>query len=191
MKDFTGGEPFLLEFHGRECDHCVDMLPYLHKIEKELKVKVLKLEVWHNQRNNRLLQKLDTFSVCGGVPFFYNRVTRRFICGATTYKNLLSWAKSEGCVAFLPPETADAAEEDRSKSAFERLRSKGLERLQERSKQKGTDGSQSDTSVGSSSSKGSGFLRAPINVPVFSSTFTKRSFPWYVCPRTKPETKKR
>jgi thiol-disulfide isomerase/thioredoxin len=39
------GEPYLLEFHGTECDHCVDMLPLVHKIEKELGVTMLKLEV--------------------------------------------------------------------------------------------------------------------------------------------------
>ncbi|GJQ11445.1 hypothetical protein GpartN1_g3236.t1 [Galdieria partita] len=180
------GEPYLLEFHGTECDHCVDMLPLVHKIEKELGVTMLKLEVWHNPRNNRLLQKLDSSSVCGGVPFFYNRISRQFICGATTYKNLLAWAKSEGCASFLPPETAQGQEEDRSKSAFERLRSKGMERLQERSKPVTPGGSSSDStksqSAATSENKESGFLAVPF---LLTPKKKKRSLPWYVCPRTK------
>jgi len=175
------GEPYLLEFHGTECDHCVDMLPLVHKIEKELGVTMLKLEVWHNPRNNRLLQKLDSSSVCGGVPFFYNRISRQFICGATTYKNLLSWAKSEGCASFLPPETAQGQEEDRTKSAFERLRSKGLERLQERSKPVSPGDSTADSSQQHDNSAKGGFLSVP-----FLNGKKKKSLPWYVCPRTKP-----
>ena len=37
------------------------------------------------------------------MPFFYNKRTRRYICGATTYANLRAWALSEPCEPILPP----------------------------------------------------------------------------------------
>ncbi len=40
---------------------------------------------------------------CNGVPFFYNKRSKRFICGATTYENLKSWALGQTCEPFLPP----------------------------------------------------------------------------------------
>ena len=60
------------------------------------------LQVWYESKNLELLQRLDR-GRCGGVPFFYNKRSRRFICGATTYDNLKAWALCEPCEPFLPP----------------------------------------------------------------------------------------
>jgi len=81
----------LLEFTGRECDHCNEMDPLVEKLEKELKIKVEKLEVWHNSKNAEILRKLDN-GKCGGIPFFFNENTKKFICGATSYEKLKAWA---------------------------------------------------------------------------------------------------
>lgn len=82
----------LLMFTGLECPHCHDMFSLVEKLEKELKVKVEKIEVWHNAKNAALLEKVDTEG-CGGVPFFYNEKTKRSICGAVDYNTLKKWAQ--------------------------------------------------------------------------------------------------
>ena len=51
----------LLEFYGIECDHCVDMEPLMEQIEKESGVPIRRFEVWYNEENIRLLQKLLKF----------------------------------------------------------------------------------------------------------------------------------
>lgn len=82
----------LFFFFGTECPHCHDMEPLVEKLEKELKVKVEKLETWHNSKNATLLEKIDKGG-CGGVPFFYNEKTKKTICGAVDYAILKKWAQ--------------------------------------------------------------------------------------------------
>ncbi len=81
----------LIEFYGRECPHCHRMDSLVVKLEKEEKVKVEKMEVWHDEKNAALFQKTDQ-GKCGGVPFFFNRKTQQFICGETDYRGLKAWA---------------------------------------------------------------------------------------------------
>ena len=81
----------LLMFYGTECHFCHDMMPLVDKLEKEEKVKVQRVETWHNSANNKKLQDVDN-GKCGGVPFFYNEETKKWICGATSYDKLKKWA---------------------------------------------------------------------------------------------------
>ena len=81
----------LIMFYGTECAHCHEAMPLVEKVEKELKVKVEKLETWHNSKNKVLLQKLDN-GKCGGVPFFYNEKTKKWLCGVDSYEELKKWA---------------------------------------------------------------------------------------------------
>lgn len=81
----------LLMFYGTECLHCHEMDPLVKKLEKEEKIKVEMLEVWHNSANAKLLEKYDQ-GVCGGVPFFFNTKTDKAICGSISYENLKKWA---------------------------------------------------------------------------------------------------
>jgi len=81
----------LLMFTGTECAHCHEMEPLLKKLEKEEKVKVERLEVWHNAENMKKLKELDN-GKCGGVPFFFNMKTKKWICGSDSYDNLKKWA---------------------------------------------------------------------------------------------------
>lgn len=84
----------LLEFYGEECPHCVRMKELVVKLEKEEGVKVESFEVWHNEENVRKQEGYDK-DLCGGVPFFYNTETEKFICGEAEYDELKKWAKGE------------------------------------------------------------------------------------------------
>ena len=81
----------LLEFYGTECPHCETMLPRLTELEKELKISIMRYEIWHNEENSRLMDQYDK-NLCGGVPFFYNTKTSEWICGETSYEKLKEWA---------------------------------------------------------------------------------------------------
>ncbi len=81
----------LIEFYGTECVHCREMDPLVQKLEKEEDVKIEKLEVWHNTDNLNVMRELDK-GYCGGVPFFYNKKTNKWICGSTSYEKLKEWA---------------------------------------------------------------------------------------------------
>ena len=81
----------LLEFYGTECHFCREMPPLIEKLEKELKVRIKKIEVWHNEANAKMMNQYDR-GFCGGVPFFFNTKTGKWICGATSYDNLKKWA---------------------------------------------------------------------------------------------------
>jgi thiol-disulfide isomerase/thioredoxin len=81
----------LLMFSGTECTHCHEMTPVVEKLEKDTGVKFDILEVWHNAENKAFLDKLDN-GKCGGIPFFYNEKTEKWICGNTTYEKLKEWA---------------------------------------------------------------------------------------------------
>lgn len=83
--------PRLLEFYGRECPHCIAMMPLVKQLEKETGVKVQQYEVWHDPNNARLLQQYDK-GFCGGVPFFYNEDTHEWLCGSQDYETFKAWA---------------------------------------------------------------------------------------------------
>jgi len=101
-EEVADGKPYLLMFRGRGDDYCAQMEPLIQQLEGELGLRVRTFEVWYDTKNVELLQKFDR-GRCGGVPFFYNKQSRRFICGATTYANLKTWALGEICEPFLPP----------------------------------------------------------------------------------------
>merc|ERR1712070_258002 len=79
-------------------------------------VEIRCFEVWYDSKNLELLQRLDR-GRCGGVPFFYNKRSRRYICGATTYANLKAWAVCEPCEPFLPPPSINNDKEEEKNRA--------------------------------------------------------------------------
>jgi thiol-disulfide isomerase/thioredoxin len=121
----------LLEFYGIECDHCVDMEPLMERLQKETGLPIRRFEVWYSDDNLRLLQKLDKGSSCGGVPFFYNKKTKGWICGATTYENLKSWALGRPHQRFLPP-PKDTKDGNKIMQFFERIQKQAMEKMQQR-----------------------------------------------------------
>ena len=84
----------LLEFYGTECVHCIEMRPLVEKLEKEEGVKMKRIEIWHNAENAQLMKQYDK-GYCGGVPFFFNTKTGKWICGSTTYEKFKEWALGE------------------------------------------------------------------------------------------------
>lgn len=83
--------PKLYMFYGTECVHCHHMFPLVEKLEKELKIKIDKLEVWHDSKNRKIMEKYNKLR-CTGVPFFYNEKSGKYICGAVPYDELKAWA---------------------------------------------------------------------------------------------------
>lgn len=81
----------LIEFYGEECPHCKDMEPLISQLEKEENIKIEKLEIWHDEENAKMMEELGK-DECRGVPFFYNKKTKEFICGESSYEKLKAWA---------------------------------------------------------------------------------------------------
>ncbi len=87
----------LTMFWGRECPHCHIMMPLVDRLEKEEKVKVVRLEVWHDMKNAERMRKLAGVirDACGGelgTPAFYNVRTKKALCGEVEYETLKEWA---------------------------------------------------------------------------------------------------
>ncbi len=85
----------LLFFYGLDCPHCIDAEKIIDDlIEEGFEIK--KLEVWYNEENNNLLEKLDSEDDnCGGIPFFLNQKTNKIICGNAPYKEIKAWAEGK------------------------------------------------------------------------------------------------
>ena len=81
----------LVEYYGTECHFCIQMAPDIARLEKELGIKIEKKECWHNAKNQMEFMK-EAAGKCGGVPFFLNRKSGKFICGAGSYDKLKAWA---------------------------------------------------------------------------------------------------
>ena len=81
----------LMNFFGLECPHCQRMESVIAKLEHDDGVQVERFEVWHNDENMKKLNELDK-NFCGGVPFFFNTETGKWICGEATYDELKAWA---------------------------------------------------------------------------------------------------
>lgn len=77
----------LIMFHGEECPHCHKMMPLVNRLEKDKKIKVIKLEVWYDKKNSELMDKLSK-GKCQAVPYFFNEKTRKSICGSASYEKL-------------------------------------------------------------------------------------------------------
>jgi len=85
-------EKRILEFYGQECSHCMSMKPLVMRVEEELGIKVESNEVWHNDENLKRMEQYDK-GHCGGVPFFYNTATNKWICGEVLYEEFKSFVQ--------------------------------------------------------------------------------------------------
>lgn len=84
----------LLEFYGQECPHCLKMADLISRLKNEAGINIKQYEVWHNDENLKKMQEQDK-GLCGGVPFFWNTESGKFICGETSYEELKKWAIGE------------------------------------------------------------------------------------------------
>ena len=86
----------LLFFYGQECPHCKRMEKLVDKLKKEEDISVTKVEIWHNEENNKMMEKLDCEDEpCGGVPFFLNQKSHKTLCGEVSYKDIKTWAEDK------------------------------------------------------------------------------------------------
>ena len=67
------------------------MVPLVERLEQEEGLNVAKIEVWHHESNAQMMKEHDK-GYCGGVPFFFNKKTNKWICGETDYERLKKWA---------------------------------------------------------------------------------------------------
>ena len=67
------------------------MDPLVERLEDEGGVKVERLEVWHSEANMKRMREFDK-GYCGGVPFFFNTKTEKWICGSADFERLKKWA---------------------------------------------------------------------------------------------------
>ena len=82
----------LLYFYGAECIHCEEMERLITRVEQDTGVTIDRREVWHNPENMDYVENLDT-GHCGGIPYFHNTQTGKWICGEATYDELVAWVK--------------------------------------------------------------------------------------------------
>lgn len=115
-----------------ECSHCDLMDPLIKQLEEETGMTLRKFEVWYNDDNLRLLQRLDKDGLCNGVPFFYSKVKRDWICGATTYPNFKAWALNKPHERFLAPPTEESEVMGQFKGFFDKIKTEGFQRMRER-----------------------------------------------------------
>ena len=84
----------LYEFYGLECPHCDRMRTLTDKLMLEYpSVHIDRKEVWHNDSNMKFVEELDKGDACGGVPFYFNGKTKKWLCGEVTYEELKDWAE--------------------------------------------------------------------------------------------------
>ncbi len=83
----------LYEFYGEECPHCKRMLKLTDALMKEFPaITVVRKEVWHNKENMELVKQYDVDDACGGLPFYYDTETKKWLCGEVKYGALKEWA---------------------------------------------------------------------------------------------------
>jgi len=83
----------IYEFYGRECPHCQRMLKVSAKVMKDTGKTIERKEVWHNDANMKLLTDYDAKNECGGIPFYYNDETKKWLCGEVEYEELVELVK--------------------------------------------------------------------------------------------------
>lgn len=98
MPSDASSVPRLIEFYGRECSHCLRMTPVVAQVERDIGRPLLKLEVWHDENNAKVMEEYGAAlrESCGGilgVPAFYNEATGEALCGEQDKETLLEWAR--------------------------------------------------------------------------------------------------
>lgn len=96
----------IIEFYGETCQHCIAVAPIVEQIEKELDIKIQKLEVWHNEANRKVLEKYGETVVqaCGGyvaVPSFVNTKTGQALCGSHDKTQIVNLIQGYDCTGNI------------------------------------------------------------------------------------------
>ena len=83
----------LLYFYGNDCKHCEEMNNVIKRLEDE-DFLIEWQEVFDNKDNEAVMISYDK-DRCGGVPFFYNTETDKYICGEAGYLEARALAVGE------------------------------------------------------------------------------------------------
>jgi len=84
--------PHLQFFYGDTCRFTAKVKPQVECLEKKLGGSITKLEVWRDSSNAKVLEDIDK-GFCGGVPFFWNAKSQKYVCGSTSCEKLIKWAE--------------------------------------------------------------------------------------------------
>ena len=83
----------LIEFYGKECPHCLRMAPLIEKMKAD-GLQIEQFEVWHDEKNAAKMEEYDR-GLCGGVPFFVNTESKKFLCGGVDEKTFRAWTEGK------------------------------------------------------------------------------------------------
>ena len=86
----------ILFFHGQDCPHCAVMRPIVDRVEKKIKCRITRLEVWYNEKNAEKMRKYAKIiqEASGGefgVPAFVDVKNNEALCGEQDEEDLQKW----------------------------------------------------------------------------------------------------
>lgn len=124
---------------------CDEMEKIVRKVEKELNVKVERLDILRDRFARNLYEKIDEVEFKGKVPLLYHRESLQSIYGLDTKERVRAWAKGRwlpskmsgidgkgsGSDQFLPDEQEEEGELFMEEDLSE-LQQLGRERMMER-----------------------------------------------------------
>jgi hypothetical protein len=84
--------PDLQFFFGDKCPFTARAAPSVACTELSIFSRLTQLEIYKDKSNREQYMKTPGADECGGVPFFYNKVTGESVCGVTDCDRLKAWA---------------------------------------------------------------------------------------------------
>lgn len=93
----------IIMYYGKGCPYCKRLEPLIKKAERDLRIEIIRKEVWHNKDNEREFKELEEkiLSQCNDgrlvVPTLYSTFTGKARCGKSgaPYEELVKWIKEE------------------------------------------------------------------------------------------------
>ena len=91
----------LVFFYGESCPFTKRALPAVKCLERSLGRPIVRKETWNDAANHADWEAAGGAEECGGVPYFFNTVTKESVCGAADCETLKKWAISAGLSSNL------------------------------------------------------------------------------------------
>ena len=124
------GNPRLIAIVGND-DESDFMQETMQEVETDAELKIKRFNI-EKRANFEMFEALASGN-CRGAPFFYNRDTHFWICGATSYENLRDWAEGDEPTEYLPPPmTMEQYETFQRVTGFQARLQKKLDRIKAR-----------------------------------------------------------
>ena len=83
----------LLFFFGDGCSFTKRAEAPVNCLEVALGKRLTRLETWHNKDNQEKYAQSGGEQNCGGVPYFYNKLSKAVLCGVSDCDAMKKWAK--------------------------------------------------------------------------------------------------